>query len=89
MLLIVIILQQIDANIINPKIVGQSLKISPLLVIFAVTVGGAYFGILGMFLAVPVIAVIKIVIEDYVDYKLAVKKHQKMMENMLYLIIMF
>lgn len=81
MLLIVIILQQIDANIINPKIVGQSLKISPLLVIFAVTVGGAYFGILGMFLAVPVIAVIKIVIEDYVDYKLAVKKHQKMMEK--------
>lgn len=81
MLLIVIILQQIDANIINPKIVGQSLKISPLLVIFAVTVGGAYFGILGMFLAVPVIAVIKIVIEDYVDYKLVVKKHQKMMEK--------
>ena len=56
MIIVVVILQQIDANIINPKIVGQSLKISPLLVLFAVTVGGAYFGILGMFLAVPVIA---------------------------------
>jgi predicted PurR-regulated permease PerM len=73
MLIIVIILQQIDANIINPKIIGQSLKISPLLVIFAITVGGAYFGILGMFLAVPVIAVIKIAVEDYVDLKLAKK----------------
>ena len=69
MLIVVIILQQIDANIINPRIVGKSLKISPLLVLFAVTFGGAYFGILGMFLAVPVIAVIKILIDDYIRYK--------------------
>lgn len=65
----VIILQQIDANIINPKIVGNSLEISPLLIIFSVTVGGAYFGVLGMFLAVPVAAVLKIVINDYIIYK--------------------
>lgn len=67
--IVVIILQQIDANIINPKIVGDSLKISPLLVIFAVTVGGAYFGMFGMFLAVPIFTVLKIFIEDYIDYK--------------------
>lgn len=73
MLIVVIILQQIDANIINPKIVGQSLKISPLLVLFAITIGGAYFGILGMFLAVPVVAIIKIIAEDYVNYKLVIK----------------
>lgn len=77
MLIVVIILQQIDANIINPKIIGQSLKISPLLVIFAITVGGAYFGILGMFLAVPVIAVIKIVVEDYINLKLSERGEQK------------
>lgn len=80
MLIVVIILQQIDANIINPRIVGQTLKISPLLVLFAITVGGAYFGILGMFLSVPVIAVIKIFMEDYVDYKLAVKRGKKQNE---------
>lgn len=74
MLIVVTVLQQIDANIINPKIVGKSLKISPLLVIFAVTVGGAYFGVLGMFLAVPVIAVIKVVFEDYVELKLKLKE---------------
>ena len=74
MLIVVIILQQIDANIINPKIIGQSLKISPLLVIFAITVGGAYFGIIGMFLAVPAIAVIRILVEDYIEYKIAMKK---------------
>ena len=73
MVIVVIILQQIDANIINPKIVGKSLKISPLLVIFSVTVGGAFFGVFGMFIAVPIIAVVKILVEDYVDYKLAMK----------------
>ncbi len=77
MLIVVIILQQIDANIINPKIVGQSLKLSPLLIIFAITVGGAYFGILGMFLAVPVTAVAKILVEDYVELKMEEKERSK------------
>ncbi len=69
MTIVVVILQQIDANIINPKIIGNSLEISPLLIIFAVTVGGAYFGVLGMFLAVPIVAILKIVINDYIEYK--------------------
>ena len=73
MAVVVIILQQLDANIINPKIIGNSLSISPLLVIFSVTIGGAYFGVLGMFLAVPVFTVIKLLIEEYVDYKNSVK----------------
>ena len=69
MLVIVIIIQQIDANIINPKITGTSLKISPILIIFSVTVIGSYFGIMGMFLAVPIVAVIKLMINDYIKYK--------------------
>ena len=73
MAVVVIILSQIDSNIINPKIIGNSLEISPLLVIFAVTVGGAYFGVLGMFLAVPVAAVLKILINDYLDFKIKKK----------------
>ena len=74
MAVVVIILQQIDANIINPKIIGNSLSISPLLVIFAVTVGGAYFGVLGMFLAVPVFTIIKLLIEEFIEYKNSLKK---------------
>ena len=69
MAIVVIILQQIDANIINPKIIGVSLEISPLIVFFAVTVGGAYFGILGMFLGVPIAVVIKTVLNDWIDNK--------------------
>lgn len=77
MVVVVTILQQIDANIINPKIVGDSLKISPLLVIFAVTLGGAYFGVIGMFLAVPVVAVLKLIIDDFIDWK-NLKNKEKM-----------
>ena len=81
MAIVVIILQQIDANFINPKIVGESLEISPLLVIFSVTVGGAYFGILGMFLAVPISAVIKLMITDWVEYKYQKKAELNKLTN--------
>ena len=74
MLVIVVILQQIDANIINPRIVGNALKISPILVIFSVTLFGAYFGVLGMFLAVPIIAVIKILVNDFIEFRIEKKK---------------
>ncbi len=65
--IILIVLQQIDANIINPKILKDALKISKILIIFSTTIGGAYFGVLGMFLGVPVIAVIKMMIYDYIE----------------------
>ena len=54
---------------IKTRAIGDSLEISPLLVIIAVTVGGAYFGVLGMFLAVPVAAVFKIIINDWIEAK--------------------
>lgn len=77
MAIVVIILQQIDANIINPRITGSSLNISPILVIFSVTLFGAYFGIIGMFLAVPIVTVIKLWIEDYIS----IRDHGKIIIN--------
>lgn len=73
----VIIMQQIDANIINPKIVGNSLKMSSLLVIFAITIFGAYFGVLGMFLAVPIMAIIKTILENYINDRLEKKQQTR------------
>lgn len=67
--IVVIALQQIDANIINPKILGNSLNLSPILIIFAVTIGGTYFGVLGMFLGVPVVAFLKLIIEDFIEIR--------------------
>ena len=65
--IVLTILQQIDANIINPKIVGDALEISKILIILAVTLGGAYFGVIGMFIGVPVVAVIKMILDDYIE----------------------
>ena len=81
MAIVVIILQQIDANIINPRITSSRLKISPLLVIFAVTVGGAYFGVIGMFISVPIITLIKLVIEDFINVRLKEKETVKNIDS--------
>lgn len=80
MAIVVIILQQIDANIINPKIIGESVKISPLLVIISVTVGGAYFRVMGMFLAVPITAIIKLLIDDMIEYNYMKKQKSEKAE---------
>lgn len=77
MAIVVIILQQIDANIINPKIIGSSLKTSPLLVLFSITIGGAYFGIIGMFLAVPIAVVIKTILTDFIDNKNRIRDEEE------------
>ncbi len=62
--LFILILQQIDGNIIGPKILGSSLGLPSLWVMFAIIVGGSLFGVLGMFFAVPVFSVIYVLIRD-------------------------
>ena len=69
MVIVITIVQQIDANIINPRITGSRLNVSPLLIIYSVTIGGAYFGVIGMFLAVPIAVLIKLMVTDYISNK--------------------
>lgn len=73
-LLFIFILQQFDGWYLGPKILGDQVGVSPLLIIFAVTAGGGLFGVLGMFLSVPIIALIKIYIEKFIEYRLENKK---------------
>lgn len=56
--IIVVIVQQIDGNFIVPKVVGNSVGLPPLWVLFSVTVGGGLFGIGGMVVGMPAFAVI-------------------------------
>lgn len=56
-------IQQIDGAIISPRVVGESTGLHPVFVLLAVIIGGKYFGILGMLLAVPIAAIIKLFIE--------------------------
>ena len=63
-----LIFQQLDGNYIEPRIMKSSLKVSPILVIVAVVAGGAYFGVFGMFLAVPVVVIIKQILLEYINH---------------------
>jgi len=62
-----LIFNQLDGNYIEPRIMKSSLKISPILVIIAVVIGGAYLGIVGMFLAVPIAVIIKQILLEYIS----------------------
>lgn len=62
--IIVIIAQQIDNNLIYPRVVGSSVGLPALWVLFAITVGGRLFGIMGMIVGVPVMSIIYTVIKE-------------------------
>lgn len=62
-----LVLGQVDGNLIQPKILGKSTGLKPLLVLFSVVVFGDLFGFLGMIMGVPVIAALKMLVDDYLD----------------------
>lgn len=65
--LVFIIVQQIDNNFVSPKIIEGKLGLHPISTIIAVLVGGEFYGILGMLLAVPIAAILKVIIKRVVD----------------------
>ena len=70
----IVILQQIDGNILGPKILGNSTGLSAFWVVFAILLGGGLFGFAGMLLGVPVFAVIYYMIKTYIEWRLRKKK---------------
>ena len=71
--IMILAIQQFDGWILGPMILGDSTGVRPIWVIFGITVGGAYFGFIGMFLGVPVTAVIVYLVNKAVDKKLGEK----------------
>lgn len=72
--ILILVLQQFDGLYLGPKILGDQTGIKPLWVIFGITVGGAYFGVLGMFLGVPTVAVLAYLMNLFVTKKLKKKE---------------
>ena len=68
--IMILVLQQFDGLYLGPKILGDLTGIKPLWVIFGVTVGGALFGVMGMFLGVPTVAVLSYLLGLILDKKL-------------------
>lgn len=67
--ILILIIQQVDGHIIGPKIVGTKLGISVLWIIFGVTVVGGMFGIVGLFIGVPIFGVAYTLLKEYIDKK--------------------
>ncbi|UPA31637.1 AI-2E family transporter [Terrisporobacter glycolicus] len=73
-LLLVFIIQQLDGNIIGPKILGDSIGISAFWILFAILVAGKFLGIVGMIIGVPLFAIVYSIIKEDVEYKLKNKE---------------
>ncbi|MDO4356127.1 MAG: AI-2E family transporter [Clostridia bacterium] len=71
--IMVLVLQQVDGNIIGPRVLGDSLGISPFWIMVSIIVGSGLFGFAGIVLGAPVFAVIYAVIRTVVDWRLTQK----------------
>lgn len=67
---LILIIQQLDGNFIGPKILGSSIGISALWILFSIVVGGDLFGIVGMVVGVPVFATLYGLAQEFVHYTL-------------------
>ncbi|SDK53586.1 AI-2E family transporter [Natronincola ferrireducens] len=62
------VIQQIESGIIAPKVVGKSVGIHPVYVILALIIGGKFFGVIGLLIAVPAAATIKVLGKHFISY---------------------
>lgn len=73
-LIVIVALQQFDGLYLGPKILGGKVGVGAFWIIVSVSVGGSLFGLVGMFIGVPVVVLIKTLVEEYVESKLESKK---------------
>lgn len=85
LLVFILILQQLDGNVIGPKILGESTGLTGFWVIFAITLFGGAFGVLGMVVGVPIFAIIYAGIRALVDSSLEKKSMTKDTSKYVYL----
>lgn len=79
--LFLIILQQIEGNLIYPRVVGKSVGLPGILVLISVMIGASIGGVLGMILAVPVCSILSVLIKESVDKRLSRKNAANNLEK--------
>lgn len=72
-----VILQTVDGYILKPKLFGESLGVSPLMILISIILGGRLFGVGGILLAIPFAAIIDFVYRDYCLKKLEEKRSKR------------
>jgi len=76
LVIFITIMSNIDGWFISPKIIGDKVGLSPLLIILGIVLGGGIFGILGMLLGIPTIALIKTLLEEFIEKRIKNKQLQ-------------
>lgn len=79
-ILMIFVIQQLDGNVIGPKILGDSTGLSALGVLVSITIAGGFFGFAGMILGVPAAAVICALVRQKTDARLRAKKAETALE---------
>ncbi|MGX7363468.1 AI-2E family transporter [Aerococcus suis] len=69
-IVLTVVIQQIEGNVIYPRVVGNSVGLPGIWVMFAVTIGGGLFGFAGMLLSVPTLSLIYQLFQDTINYNL-------------------
>lgn len=72
--IVLVLVQQIDSTLISPRVVGDSVGLHPLFVMLSIIIGGAYFGLWGMLLAVPTAAIIKMFLIRWMEERKGVEQ---------------
>lgn len=73
-IIFIVILQQIETNLIYPKVVGKSVGLPGILVLASVTVAGGLFGMIGMLISVPVCSILYTILREFINKKISDKK---------------
>ncbi len=73
-LIVLVVVQQIDSTVISPRVVGDSVGLHPVFVMLSIIIGGAYFGLWGMLLAVPIAAIIKMFLIRWMEERKSVEE---------------
>lgn len=75
-LIALFVIQTVDGNVINPRLLSQNIDVHPLVVIIALIIGGSLGGFLGIFLAAPVASLIKLELDKFMEQKLSMRREE-------------
>lgn len=67
--ILIVVVQQIDANVVGPRIMGNYIGLRPMWIVLAISLGGSFGGMIGMILSIPVAAILNIVLVHYIEKK--------------------
>lgn len=76
-----LVVQQIDNNVVYPRVVGKAVGLSAIWVMIAVILGGGLFGIVGVVLCVPIMAVVYTLVSEWVNRRVEDKRYEKGMRS--------